>query len=72
MKRVVSNTTPLIALARADSFGLLRAAFRAVRIPEAIHREVEAGGPGAAGEKEAAEALREGRLLRMQSRRAWS
>ena len=63
MKRVVSNTTPLIALARADAFELLRAVFREVWIPEAVRREVEAGGSGAPGEREAREALREGWLI---------
>ncbi len=37
---VVSNTGPLIALAKADQLGLLAALFGTVHIPPAVHREL--------------------------------
>jgi uncharacterized protein len=41
---VVSNTGPLIALAKADSLDLLRALFGTVLIPHAVQRELFAKG----------------------------
>jgi predicted nucleic acid-binding protein len=37
---IVSNTSPLIALAKADALFLLKALFAEVRIPSAVHREL--------------------------------
>jgi len=37
---IVSNTGPLIALAKVDRLGLLAALFGTVHIPPAVHREL--------------------------------
>lgn len=37
---IVSNTGPLIALAKADQLGLLASLFDQVHIPSAVHREL--------------------------------
>src|SRR4051794_20577454 len=37
---IVSNTSPLIALAKADALSLLKTLFVEVRIPPAVHREL--------------------------------
>lgn len=46
---IVSNTGPLIALAKVDLLPLLERLFKQVRIPPAVHRELLAkSGPEAA------------------------
>jgi len=47
--RVVSNSTPLIALSRIKRFHLLRELFSEVRIPSAVYEEVVSAGDGRAG-----------------------
>ncbi len=37
---IVSNTSPLIALAKADALSLLKMLFGEVKIPSAVHREL--------------------------------
>jgi predicted nucleic acid-binding protein len=55
---VISNTGPLIALAKADQLALLEALFVRVRIPPAVHRELLAKvGPEAARLDEALRGL---------------
>lgn len=50
--RVVSNSTPLIALSRIRRFHLLRELFGEVSIPTAVYDEVVSAGRGRAGEAE--------------------
>lgn len=40
MRKVIVNSTPLIALAKVDRLNLLREMYHAVIIPEAVYREV--------------------------------
>jgi len=47
--RVVSNSTPLIALARIRRFQLLRELFGEINIPLAVYDEVVNAGKGRAG-----------------------
>ncbi len=37
---VVSNTGPLVALAKADLLHLLKALFGSIEIPQSVHREL--------------------------------
>ncbi|MDI6791595.1 MAG: DUF3368 domain-containing protein [bacterium] len=48
-RTVVSNTTPLIALALIGRLGLLKELYGEVVIPQGVREEVLAGRPGAAG-----------------------
>ena len=50
--RVVSNSTPLIALSRIGRFHLLRELFGEVSVPTAVYDEVVSAGSGRAGEAE--------------------
>ena len=50
--RVVSNSTPLIALARIRRFHLLQELFCEVNIPAAVYDEVVSAGQGRAGKAE--------------------
>lgn len=54
--RVVCNSGPLIHLARADHFNLLRALFRRLIIPPAVYQEVVVRGRGQDGSEELARA----------------
>lgn len=47
--KVVSNSTPLIALARINRFDLLRELFNEINIPLAVYDEVANAGKGRAG-----------------------
>lgn len=47
--RVVSNSTPLIALSRIRRFHLLRDLFSEISIPSAVYEEVVSAGDGRAG-----------------------
>jgi uncharacterized protein len=47
--RIVCNTGPLIALAIIDQLGILKALFREILVPEAVHQEILQGGPVLAG-----------------------
>jgi uncharacterized protein len=47
--RVVSNSTPLIALARISRFQLLQELFGEINIPQAVYDEVVSAGKGRAG-----------------------
>lgn len=49
---VVSNSTPLIALARIRRFHLLQELFTEVNIPSAVYDEVVSAGQGRAGKAE--------------------
>lgn len=53
---VVSNSTPLIALARIRRFHLLRELFSQVSIPASVYEEVVSEGRGRAGMVEVANA----------------
>jgi len=53
---VVSDATPLIALARIGRLDLLRELFDAILIPEAVHEEVVARSPGRSGASEVGQA----------------
>ena len=50
--KVVSNSTPLIALARINRFDLLRKLFNEINIPLAVYDEVVNAGKGRAGVSE--------------------
>lgn len=52
MPLVVSNSTPLIALARINRFELLQELFDILTIPEAVYDEVAWAGQGRAGSAE--------------------
>jgi len=52
MMVVVSNSTPLMALARIHQFSLLREIFGIIHIPEAVYDEVVKKGKGLPGERE--------------------
>lgn len=43
MRKVVSNTTPLLSLLKIDKLELLKALYGTVIIPEAVFREIETG-----------------------------
>ena len=40
MRKVICNTTPLIALADINRFGLLRDIYQEIYIPSAVYREL--------------------------------
>jgi len=54
--RVVCNSRPLIHLARAAHFALLRLLFRRILIPCAVYEEVAIRGRGEQGAQELAQA----------------
>lgn len=43
MRKVVSNTTPLIALLKISRLDILRELFTEISIPRAVYQEIEAG-----------------------------
>jgi len=49
---VVSNSTPLISLAKINRFDLLKAIFSKVHIPQGVYEEVVVEGEGLAGARE--------------------
>ena len=53
---VVCTATPLIALAAAGQFDLLRAVYGEITIPDAVYHEVVVAGAGEAGGREVAAA----------------
>lgn len=53
---VVSNATPLIALAKLERLALLQELFGTVQIPEAVHEEVVARAPNRPGAAEVGQA----------------
>jgi predicted nucleic acid-binding protein len=59
---VLTNTTPLIALAQVGLFPLLRALYGHLSLPPAVYREVVTEGRGRAGAQETAEAVTMGWL----------
>jgi predicted nucleic acid-binding protein len=54
---IVSNAGPLIALAKIERFGLLRALFNKIAIPQAVYDEVVVRGKGRAGADETRKAV---------------
>lgn len=62
MTIVVSNATPLIALARIGRFDLLHDVCGEILITDAVVGEIEAGGEGAPGREEVRRALAAGWL----------
>jgi predicted nucleic acid-binding protein len=60
--RVLTNTTPLIALAQCDRFDLLRLLFDKVLLPPAVYREVVQEGSEWPGAEETQNAIAEGWL----------
>ncbi len=63
MTTVVSNATPLIALARIGRFDLLRDLYGEVLVTDAVVAELEAGGEAAPGFDETRKALGDGWLV---------
>ena len=57
MPAAVSNSSPLIHLARIGRFGLLRSLFTPLTIPAAVHREVVSEGRERPGAREVAQAI---------------
>ena len=53
---VVSNSSPLIALATISSLPLLKTLFQQIAIPQAVYNEVVVYGAGEPGSTEVAEA----------------
>lgn len=53
---VVSNSTPLISLAKIDRLDLLKAIFSRVQIPQGVYEEVVLEGEGLAGAREVSDA----------------
>jgi uncharacterized protein len=49
---VVSDASPIISLAAAGQLELLRLLYEEVSIPEAVHQEISAAGPGQPGVEE--------------------
>ncbi len=60
--RVMTNTTPLIALAQVQVFPLLQALYGALWVPPAVYREVVTEGHDRPGAQETAEAVAAGWL----------
>ncbi len=56
----VSNSSPLILLAKIDRFNLLKDLFKLVYIPKSVYREVVVVGAGRAGSKEVEEGVNNG------------
>lgn len=54
--RIVSNSTPLIALAKINRFYLLKDLFHEIIIPKAVYEEVVTSGKGRSGHNELANA----------------
>ena len=54
--KVVSNSTPLIALSRINKFGLLKGYFGEVYIPKEVYEEVVTRGGNLFGAEEVASA----------------
>jgi len=55
--RIVSNSTPLIALSRVNELELLHSLFGTIIIPSAVYNEVVLEGAGRPGVKEVADAF---------------
>lgn len=68
--RVLTNTTPLIALAHVSLFPVLRALYGHLSLPPAVYREVVTEGQGRAGAQETAEAVMTGWLEVLPLRRS--
>ena len=62
MPAAVSNSSPLIHLARIGRLGLLRTLFSPITIPGAVHREVVSEGNDRPGASEVARAVADGWL----------
>ena len=58
--RIVSNSSPLIALAQVHKFWLLKEIFSQIYIPEAVYREVVVAGEGDPGCKETKDGIKDG------------
>ena len=54
--KIVSNSTPLIALSRINELDLLRIIFSSIIVPDAVYNEVVLEGSGRSGVKEIANA----------------
>ncbi|KLU63588.1 hypothetical protein CEB3_c00430 [Peptococcaceae bacterium CEB3] len=54
--KIVSNSTPLIALSRINEFELLHVIFGSIIVPSAVYKEVVSEGTGRPGVKEVANA----------------
>jgi predicted nucleic acid-binding protein len=61
--RVVTNSTPLIALAQCELFPLLHTLFGQVLMPPAVYREVVSEGDGRVGVEETQGAVTDGWLV---------
>ena len=57
---IVSNSSPLILLAKIGRFNLLRDLFEIVYIPKSVYHEVVIVGAGKAGSKEVEEGVKSG------------
>ena len=57
---IISDSSPLIALAKIGRFELLRDLFKDIYISKAVHREVVVRGKAKPGEKEVTHGIKEG------------
>jgi len=57
---IVSNSSPLILLAKIGRFNLLRDLFKLIYIPKSVYHEVVIVGAGRAGSKEVGEGVKSG------------
>jgi hypothetical protein len=57
---IISNSSPLIALAKIGRFDLLRDLFKEINISKAVHREIAVRGKEKIGEKEVTQGIKKG------------
>jgi predicted nucleic acid-binding protein len=57
---IISDSSPLIALAKIGRFELLRDLFKEIHISKAVHREVVVRGKEKTGEKEVTQGIKKG------------
>jgi len=57
---IISDSSPLIALAKIGRFELLRDLFKQIHISKAVHREVVVRGKEKTGEKEVTQGIKKG------------
>lgn len=58
--QIVSNSSPLIALAQVHKFQLLKEIFEQIHIPEAVYKEVVIAGEAEPGDKETKAGIEDG------------
>ncbi|MGB2842382.1 MAG: DUF3368 domain-containing protein [Halobacteriota archaeon] len=65
---IISNSSPLIALAKIGHFKLLRDLFKEIYISKAVHREVAVHGKEKPGEKEVTQGIKKGWIKVLEAR----